>query len=253
MKANIKSAVDNHSVWFRKNIMEFSGERVVEGGTPERIWLDHVARYEFAGRYVKRKHVLDIACGTGYGCAILCHSKAKEVIGGDIASETVQFAYARYKMDRLKFKVCDILNIDFPENYFDVITCFETIEHVKDQEKGLIELRRVLKSKGLLIISSPNRKLTSAGKSITDPPNNPFHVKEYSTKEFISVLGNYFEILQFYGQRGKSKFFFLPFLGRVIRNFLPSIYNPGRGRPDLERVSALKEYRYITAVCRKYA
>ena len=46
---------------------EFTGERVVEGTTPDRIWSDHVARYEFANRYVKDKTVLDIACGTGYG------------------------------------------------------------------------------------------------------------------------------------------------------------------------------------------
>lgn len=35
--------------------MEFTGERVVEGKTPRRIWLDHIARYEFASKYVRAK------------------------------------------------------------------------------------------------------------------------------------------------------------------------------------------------------
>ena len=46
-----------------KGVMEFTGERVVEGNTPERIWLNHLARYEFAGRYVKGKFVLSRKIG----------------------------------------------------------------------------------------------------------------------------------------------------------------------------------------------
>lgn len=37
--------------------MEFTGERVVEGKTPRRTWLDHIARYEFASKYVRAKTV----------------------------------------------------------------------------------------------------------------------------------------------------------------------------------------------------
>ena len=230
----------------------FTGERVVEGSTPTRVWLDHAARYEFASGYVKGRLVLDIACGTGYGSAILCRSGAKKVTGVDISGKTIDFARTRYKINNLEFKIADILHINVSENYFDVITCFETIEHVKNQEKAFAELHRVLKPKGLLVISSPNRKVTSPGKSITDNPNNPFHAKEYSTEEFISVLGNYFEILDVYARRGRYKFLFLPFFEIVMRKLLPTIYDPARGTPELRKVSPLKEYRYITAVCRKH-
>lgn len=231
--------------------MEFTGERVVEACTPKHVWLDHVARYEFGSRYVKGKFVLDIACGTGYGSDLLCRSGAKRVIGVDISSETIDFACTNYKPDGLEFKVGDILDIHLSQNYFDVITCFETIEHVNDQERAFRELRKVLKPEGLLIISSPNRKLTSPCSAINDRPANPFHTKEYSFQEFISILSNFFEILEFYGQRGKWKFLFQPFSERLIRKFVRALYDPERGMPDLEKVSPLKEYRYITVVCRK--
>jgi hypothetical protein len=74
---------------------------------------------------------------------------------------------------------------------------------------------------------------------------------EYSTKEFISALRDNVEILEVYGQRPKNKLFFSPILEKVLRLLLPGLYNPEAGGAKLERVSLLKEYRYITAVCRK--
>jgi len=235
----------------KKAVMQFTGERVVEGSTPKRILLDHVARYKFACRYVKERNILDISCGTGYGSKLLYDAGAAKITGIDISSETIDFACTKYKMNGLEFKVGNILDIDFPENCFDVITCFETIEHVQSQENAFTELHRVLKPKGLLIISSPNRKLTSPGKSINDHPDNPFHTKEYSTGEFISVLENYFEILGVYGQRPINKLFLLPFFERIIKRILPMIYDPGKGNPELEKVSSKKEYRYVIVICRK--
>jgi ubiquinone/menaquinone biosynthesis C-methylase UbiE len=235
----------------KKAVPQFTGERVVEGSTPKRIWLDHVARYKFASNYIKGRKVLDISCGTGYGSKILYDAGAAKVVGVDISSEEICFACDRYKTRGLEFRVGDVLRIDFSENYFDVVACLETIEHVKDQRKALSELKRVLKPKGLLIISSPNRKLTSPAKSVEEPPNNPFHAVEYEMKECIQLLGNYFEILEVYGQRGINKLFFLPLFERIMRKLLPALYNPEKGNPEPEKISYRREYRYITVVCRK--
>lgn len=235
----------------KKTVMQFTGERVVDGGTPQRIWIDHEARYKFASSYVKGKEVLDISCGTGYGSYILCDSGAVKVVGVDISSETIEFAQTNYQREGLEFKVGNILDINLPKNYFDVVTCFETIEHVQSQEKAFMELKAVLKPMGLLIISTPNRKLTSPGKSINDQPANLFHTKEYLTREFISALEHYFYILEIYGQRSINKLFFLPFFEKIMRRILPVIYDPQRENPELEKVSSKKEYRYITVICKK--
>lgn len=231
--------------------IQFTGERTIEGSTPIRVWLDHIARYEFAGRYVKEKNVLDIACGTGYGSKKLCDFAAAKVVGTDISEEAIDFARVKYGGGGLEFKIGNILDIDSPENYFDVITCFETIEHIKNQEKVFTELRRVLKSEGLLIISSPNRKLTPPSKLIDDHPNNPFHIIEYSAEEFVSILKGHFEILEVYGQRGINKLFFSLFFEKIVRKLLPVLYAPGRGSSALEKISSRKEFRYITVICKK--
>jgi len=231
--------------------MEFSGERVIEEATPERIWLDHVKRYEFASRYAKEKVALDIACGTGYGSSLILLSGAKKVMGVDISPEAVDFARTKYKMSELEFTVGNILNIDFPRNYFDLVLCFETIEHVKNPEKACSELQRVLKPDGLLTISSPNRKLTSPGKSINDSPSNLFHTIEYLPHEFLLLLNKYFESIEVYGQRAVNKLFLLPIFVNVMSRFFPGIYDPGKGSPNLKKVSLIDEYRYLIAVCRK--
>jgi ubiquinone/menaquinone biosynthesis C-methylase UbiE len=229
----------------------FTGERVVEGKTPERIWSDHKARYEFAAEYVKDKIVLDISCGTGYGSKILYKRGAAKVIGIDISSDSIDFAVANYKTKGIDFEVGNILSIPYPENYYDVITCFETIEHINSQEKVLSELKRVLKPNGLLIISSPNRKLTSPFKSIKDKPNNRFHIVEYTEEEFAELLGKYFEVLEIYGQRAIHKSLVLPIQEKFLRKLASFLYNPNKGNSSLEKVLFNKEYRYITVVCKK--
>jgi ubiquinone/menaquinone biosynthesis C-methylase UbiE len=221
----------------------FTGERAVEGTTPLRIWQDHVARYQFASHYA-RGSVLDIACGTGYGCKILLNRATTRIVGIDISQDAIRVALKRYKDQRLTFMVGNILDIELPNGSQDVITCFETIEHVKEQETAISELCRVLDPRGLLIVSSPNRKATSPGTSALDPPDNPCHVSEFSTEEFVSFLRRYFGKVTVFGQRGANKLLFLPFVMPFTK-----VKMPRKGSPNLERISPFKEYRYVTAVC----
>jgi len=232
-----------------EEFLKFTGERVVEGNTPQRIWLDHTARYEFATNYVKDKKVLDIACGTGFGSKILQEKGAKCVFGVDFSKEAVGFASKKYVGNGLKFMIGDIIEIAFPDNVFDVIVSFETIEHVKQNEKALSELRRALKPSGLLIISSPNRKLTSPGKSISDSPDNVFHVVEYSCGEFVQVLLKYFDVRGLYGQRAINKMLLIPFFEKILRRYLSKLYGPEVGNSLIEKHRAMCEYRYIIVSC----
>ena len=231
--------------------MKFTGERVVEGLTPRRIWLDHIERYKFSNQYVDGKIVLDISCGTGYGSKILYEAGAYKVIGIDISNEAINFVQNKYNINGVEFIRGDILNINFRENYFDLITCFETIEHVREQEKALRELLRVLKPEGLIIISSPNRNLTSPKKSINDNPDNIFHYKEYSTKEYIDILKVYFEVLEIYGQRPINKLFLQPIFKRITRKIMNIVFSIDGRSSRVNKISFKKEYRYITAVCKK--
>jgi len=55
--------------------LEFTGERFVPG-THGEIWVEHWHRYHFAARWARGKRVLDVACGEGYGSAVLAREAA---------------------------------------------------------------------------------------------------------------------------------------------------------------------------------
>ena len=70
--------------------MEFTGERFLPTLSGE-IRHEHLHRYAWCRRLVGGKKVLDIACGEGYGSAMLARD-ALSVIGMDISAEAVEHA-----------------------------------------------------------------------------------------------------------------------------------------------------------------
>jgi ubiquinone/menaquinone biosynthesis C-methylase UbiE len=154
-------------------------------------------RYVFASKFVKGKSVLDAGCGIGYGSNFIAKAGAKKVIGIDISKDAIKVAKQRYENEQIQFMIMDITQLEFPENSFDVICCFEVIEHIKNYHKALSELKRVLKNGGLCIISTPNKEISSPRRK---EPINPFHVKEFSPAEFYGLLKKYFDDISLYGQ-----------------------------------------------------
>jgi len=179
--------------------MEFTGERVVPGKTPRDIYLEHINRYVFATSWVQNKSVLDVACGTGYGVHYLVKKGARRAVGVDISIEAMNYAQDRFGEDRRVSFICaDGTKLPCVDNFFDVVISFETIEHIRQYRRFLLECRRVLKENGLFICSTPNRRVFSPhiGK-----PLNPFHVKEFWPEEFYRLLCRYFVDVTLYGQR----------------------------------------------------
>lgn len=125
--------------------------------------LFHTDRYEFAARRLREKGqknaiLLDAACGTGYGSNILKQINPKGIIGLDICQKTVEYANKKYSDERCLFKVCDIIDMSlFNEGTFDAVISFETIEHLDNPLVFLKNINRILKEKGILIISTPNK------------------------------------------------------------------------------------------------
>ena len=136
--------------------MEFTGERYVPTEAGE-IRHEHLHRYAWCARLVEGKDVLDIACGEGYGSAMLAR-RARSVRGVDIAGDAVAHANATYQgIHGLEFMRGNAAEIPLADNSVDVVVSFETIEHHDRHQEMLSEIRRVLRSDGLLVISSPNR------------------------------------------------------------------------------------------------
>lgn len=176
--------------------MEFTGERYVPTEAGE-IRHEHLHRYAWCGRLVTGKEVLDIACGEGYGSAMLARC-ALSVVGVDIAESAVQHAREAYgDIPSLEFRCGDAAKIPLADGSVDVVVSFETIEHHDRHREMLSEIRRVLRPNGFLIISSPNRAVYSelAGH------HNEFHVKELDFGEFDVVLKEQFDQVCYFGQR----------------------------------------------------
>src|SRR6266702_2940682 len=165
-------------------MLEWTGERYVPWMEGAEIGYEHLHRYAFATQFVRNKRVLDLASGEGYGSSLLART-AKTVIGVDIDEQTVQHARNKYIRPNLEFKIGSIMDVPISgARLFDVVVCFEALEHVDDHDKVLGEAKRLLVPDGLFFVSTPNKRL------YTDEPhfNNPFHVHEVYFDEFKAEL-----------------------------------------------------------------
>lgn len=173
-------------------------ERLVPGTAAWDLFeVEHKQRYEWAAKYCRDKTVLDVACGIGYGSAILANRGASHVTGIDISPEAIAFGTHQYQAANLLLTTGDACNLVFEDSSFDVVVSFETIEHLKEPEKLLAEISRVLKPKGLCVCSSPNRDfMPSSGPKET----NPFHFSEMTYEEFDQLFSRYFDISERFSQ-----------------------------------------------------
>lgn len=177
-------------------------ERVVPGETGGRLLMEHVGRYEFASRFVRGMRVLDVACGAGYGAPILWGAGARSYVGVDISPEAVSIARSRYRVSEdVSFALGDACRLDgIGAGAFDVVVSFETIEHLEDPERFLARVRDVLTPGGKLVVSTPNRAAYDPLAASGAKPTNPFHVREWSAREFAQLLGRFFEVEETLGQ-----------------------------------------------------
>jgi SAM-dependent methyltransferase len=172
-------------------------ERIVPDETERGVVALHLRRYEFALTYCADREVLDAGCGVGYGSALLAEH-ARSVVGVDRSAEAIEYARGRYAQSNLEFRTADLLELDEAAESFDTVTSFEVLEHVRDQERFLAGLARVLRPGGVLVLSTPHVAET------TDRPDNPFHERELSRADFTALLGRHFADVELYGQRRRE-------------------------------------------------
>lgn len=161
------------------------------------IKLEHLGRYLFACDYLKEQsmteNVLDIACGTGYGCYLLSN-QIRNVVGIDKNIEEVAH---QYKKDNIIFIKQDIDKVDLASTY-QAIICFETLEHVNNPNRLLKQISKSLTSKGFFLLSVPNAKY----EKLDENGNNLdiYHKTIFKLDDLLDQLKNDFKIIDVLGQ-----------------------------------------------------
>lgn len=173
----------------KMNEIKFTGEFLVPEKVEKRLLEDHIARYEYAKKYSKNSDILDIACGYGYGSEIL-GLDCKSYTGVDIKKELIENARIKYGLNnkRVNFIEGDACTFASEKKY-DLVVSLETIEHIQEYRKVVETLVKSVRSNGRLIVSSPNRPVTSPfAKTINDKPANIFHTQEFTPQELLNIF-----------------------------------------------------------------
>ena len=159
------------------------------------VVYEHLHRYVLARELAHGRQVIDVGCGEGYGAALLA-GLGSDVLGVDIDPEIIEHARQAYVADNLRFEVGSADGLEGVDDAtFDLVVCFEVLEHMAEHDRLVGTLRRVLRDDGVLILSTPDREPYNA----TRAPN-PFHVREVSRDELLALLEPRFAHVALYDQ-----------------------------------------------------
>jgi ubiquinone/menaquinone biosynthesis C-methylase UbiE len=165
--------------------LEDTGERMIpEHHKGRNIYGAHFGRYRAGMSLLKDKVVLDIACGSGYGTHLMA-TVAKKVYGVDVDAGTIAYAAEHYGGKNIVYRQGDGIAIPLEDNSVDVVVSYETIEHIDDYQTFLKEVKRILRSEGLLLLSTPNDVEYAEG--------NHFHLHEFTYNQLKKLVGQYFQ------------------------------------------------------------
>lgn len=157
--------------------------------------IHHQFNFEISKPYIKNKKVLDIGCWTGQFEKIAITTTNK-ISGIDPDKYAIKFS--KQKFPNLEFKVGDALNLPYKNKTFNTVTFLEVIEHVplNTENKAISEIKRVLKPKGYLILSTPKNHPISI---LLDPAYFLLKHRHYSLSYLIDLLSIYdFKIKKIY-------------------------------------------------------
>jgi SAM-dependent methyltransferase len=176
--------------------LELTGERTLPDVPAENYWYRrHLAVYEWIAARVAGAVVLDMACGEGYGSAVLAGSAAS-VLGVDGNPEAHEHARLKYTRPGLSFAWGAVETFGQPAT-FDAVVFLQTIEHVVDPPAVLSHFARILRPGGVAYVSTPNvLTLASPGAAKSD---NPWHLREYRAQEFAQLCQGVFPRVEMLG------------------------------------------------------
>jgi SAM-dependent methyltransferase len=182
--------------------LALTGERTLPDVPEENYWYQrHVSVYRWVAERCRGLRVVDLACGEGYGSAILAE-QAEWVAGVDANPEAHEHARLKYRRENLSFRRALVEEFDEDAPY-DAIVFLQTIEHVEDPGTLLQRIVSLLTPEGRAYVSTPNRlTLAPPGAPRSD---NPWHVREYDPTEYRELVEPHFSSVELLGLHHAGK------------------------------------------------
>jgi ubiquinone biosynthesis O-methyltransferase len=185
-----------------RSLHDVEEERAVPWGEPG-LFAWHRARYEFSLAFVGGLRVLDVGCGEGYGAALLAE-RARDVVGIDYSPAAIDHARRTYAAPNLRFEVVDATDLPAQAEAFDVVTCFEVIEHIQNGDALIAGIAESLTPNGVLVLSTPNAIVDEAFAKIAHRERYEYHVNMLTPRELRRLIEKRFGRVQLYGQSVKG-------------------------------------------------
>ena len=151
MDKELKRSIEAACLEFKEEPMDAYYSSLLAGYIP-RLRINKIIK---ESGNIKNKKILDIGCEAGYISSKLM-KKGADVVGIDVCEPALKKYFTR----TAKLPLLAIAHkMPFKDNVFDNVIASEVIEHMPDINTVLVEIKRVLKPKGKIIITFPNERL----------------------------------------------------------------------------------------------
>lgn len=170
-----------------KTILPYTSERLDPLLLPADAAFDrallalHLARYRLAAEYVRDAHVVDCACGTGFGSEVLLQAGARTVQGVDLDRGALEYARSRHAREGITYFEADAVRF-VPTPQPSVWVSLETVEHLPSPAAYVARVAKVLPKGGKFIASVPVTVSTDG---------NPHHLHDFTRNSFRALLSSH--------------------------------------------------------------
>ena len=159
-----------------------TGERPMEGVTPDSLLALHAAGYRTVIERLGSGTMLDVGCGQGFESARFL-ADDRVVVGADYSADAVDAAAGRWGREGLLVAQMNALSLGFAQGSFEWACSSHLIEHFDDPEGHVRELSRVLADDGTVFFLTPNAPADF---------ENPFHIHLFEPPELRDMLSRHF-------------------------------------------------------------
>ncbi len=167
--------------------LSLTGERTLPDVPAENYWYRrHLVVYEWIAARTHGRRIVDLACGEGYGSAVLGRTAAS-VTGVDANPDAFEHARLRYGAPHVRFERG---LVETWRGDVDCVVFLQTIEHVQDPDAVLEHVGSLVGPRGVAYVSTPN-VLTLAPEG-AERSGNPWHVREYRPEEYRALCERHF-------------------------------------------------------------